>query len=139
MADATFDGDNLLIELPATQTEIDVERELYSAWKEWLKTSDNAKYALAFRSVAGDEIEAPKEVASYFFLRNDLGWRIRAADENIEINFTGNLYKQDSTQDMITLRAGRTAGFYFDRSANALVVNQDKILKTVRAVLGMVV
>jgi len=123
MADATFDGDNLLIELPAGQTEIQVEREIYSAWKEWVKTSDNAKYQLALRTVAGDTIKASQDISPAFFVRNDLGWRIRAADENIEISFTGNLYKEDDTLDLITLRAGRTVGMYFDRSQNALDIN----------------
>jgi len=123
MADATFDGPNLLIELPAGQLEIQVQRESYSAWKEWFKTSDNSKFQEALRTVAGDPISGTQDISPAFFLRNDLGWRIRAADENIEITLVGNFYKEDDAIDMVTLRAGRTAAFYFERSQNALDLN----------------
>jgi len=123
MADATFDGVNLLIQLPAGQTEIQVERELYSAWKEWVKTSDNPKYALAMRTVAGDPISGTQDIAPAFFVRNDLGWRIQPPDEDIEITFVGNLYAEDQATALVTAQATRTAVLFFDRSANALVAN----------------
>lgn len=120
MADATFDGENLLIELPAGQTEIQVEREIYSAWKEWAKTGNNSRFQEAVRTIAGDPISATQDVSPAFFVRNDLGWRIRAADEDIEITFVGNLYEEDDTIDLVTSRPGRTVLMFFDRSANAL-------------------
>lgn len=123
MADATFDGDNLLIDLPVGQTTIQVERELYSAWKDWVKTGDNAKYQLAMRTVAGDPTSATEEVAATFFVRNDLGWRIRAADEDIEISFVGNLYAEDADTALFEKRATRTVLVQFDRSVNARVIS----------------
>lgn len=122
MADATFDGENLLIQLPAGQTEVDVERELYSAWKEWLKTSDNAKYQLAMRTVAGDDSLPGQTLAPGFFVRNDLGWRLQPPDEDIEISLVGNIYSQDTTLPLVVTRPGRTILLTGDRSSNALVV-----------------
>jgi hypothetical protein len=40
MADATFDYVNLIITLPLGQTEVDVERDLYSAWKRSQQAND---------------------------------------------------------------------------------------------------
>jgi len=123
MADATFDGDNLLINLPAGQTEVLVERELYSAWKEWLKTSDNAKYPLAMRTVAGDATSPSQDLSPAFFVRNDLGWRLYPPDEDIEIGLVGNIYKEDAALPFILKRVGRTVGIFGDRSVNALDLN----------------
>jgi len=120
MADATFDGDTLLIELPAGQATIAAERELYSAWKEWAKTGDNAKYPLALRTVAGDAISATQDIAPAFFVRNDLGWRINPPDEDIEISVVGNVYAEDDTISLVMPRTGRTIVVAFDRSQNAL-------------------
>jgi hypothetical protein len=123
MADATFDGDNLLIQLPAGQTEIQVERELYSAWKEWVKTGDNAKYQLAMRTVAGDDTVGTQSLSPAFFVRNDLGWRLQPPDEDIEISLVGNIYPNDSTIRMTLSRPGRTILITGDRSVNALDLN----------------
>ena len=94
MPDATFDGPNLLITLPALGA-YDVETELYSAWKEWFKASDNAKYLPAFDTTGGDPVSTGVEIAPYFFCRNDLGWRIKMPDLNGEITLNGNLFPRD--------------------------------------------
>ena len=94
---ATFDGDNLRIILTTGTTEVDVEADLYSAWKEWVKLYDYAKYPKAFDTTGGDPTTATEAVAPYFFLRNDLGWRIRGPEEDTTITFTGNLFGRDPT------------------------------------------
>jgi hypothetical protein len=94
---ATFDGDNLRIILSSGTTTVDVEADLYSAWKEWVKQYDNAKYLQAFDTTGGDTITATENVAPFFFLRNDLGWRIRGPEEDATIAFTGNLFGRDGT------------------------------------------
>ncbi|MEO2054745.1 MAG: hypothetical protein ABGX83_05540 [Nitrospira sp.] len=92
----TFDGTNQLIILDAGVTTVDVEQDLYSAWKAWFKTPGNAKFPLAFRgSVAGDPLSLVLDIGGYFFLQNQLGWRIRPAEENATITFTGNLIAQN--------------------------------------------
>lgn len=125
MADATFDGENLLVLLPAGQTVVLAERELYSAWKEWVKTATNSRYPLAFRTTAGDPISPTQEQAAGFFIRNDLGWRIRPPEEDINISIEGSLYAEDTTLPIVTPTVGAfTVLVGIDRSANALVVNE---------------
>lgn len=97
MPTPTFDGDNLLIILNTSEPLYDVQVDLYSDWKEWFKTSDNSKYHEAFRTAGGDDTEPGQFTGRNFFLRNDLGWRIRPAEEDAEILFEGNLFLQDSS------------------------------------------
>jgi hypothetical protein len=106
MADATFDGANLLITLASGDatgvSTIDAEQDIYSPWKEYFKTSDNSKFPLAFRTVGGDTLTASLDAGSYFFLQNDLGWRIKPAEQQGQtINITGNLVAEDSTLPMV--------------------------------------
>ena len=115
----TFDGDNLRIILPSATASIDVEADLYSAWKEWVGLHDNAKYQRAFDSTGGDPITDTENVAGYFFLRNDLGWRIRGPEEDATITLVGNLFGRDGnlpvfvptlggyTQQILTLASSR--------------------------------
>ncbi len=103
----TFDGNNLIITLPAATATIDVETDLYSDWKEWMKTGTNARYLQAFSgSEGGAPVTATLSSGSYFFLRNDLGWRIRPAEEDATVTFTGNLVPTDLTLPMTTPTVG---------------------------------
>ena len=98
----TFDGDNLLIVLPAEGVAwtLDVGSDLYSEWKEWVKTTGH-QYEPAFRVVGGDPLTATLNAAPYFFLRNDLGWRIRPAEEDSTISVTGNLIPEDLNNSVV--------------------------------------
>ena len=96
MADASFDGVNLVITLPAGQTAVNAKTELYSAWKEWFKTGTNSRFARAFDTTGGDPTTDTGSVSAFYFLRNDLGWRIRPPEENIEVVINGNLYPRVS-------------------------------------------
>ncbi len=97
---ATFDGENLIITLEAPTDgilNVDAETDLYSDWKEWFKTSDNAKYPLAFRTIGGDPLTPGIDAGAYFFIRNDLGWRIRPSEADHTVYLTGNLAPEDSS------------------------------------------
>lgn len=63
--------------------------QLYSRWKEWVQTGDNAKYAQAFYGLGGDPLGGGKFIASYFFLMN--GWRIRPMEANHTLIIDGNV------------------------------------------------
>ncbi|MDX1493536.1 MAG: hypothetical protein R3253_05735 [Longimicrobiales bacterium] len=102
----TFDGENLLIVLDSGITEVDVEVDLYSDWKEWFKQGTNSRYPLAFRTTGGDPLTAALDLGAYFFLRNDLGWRIRPPEEDITIVFTGNLAPEDVSQPVMVPTLG---------------------------------
>lgn len=94
----TFDGDNLLITLTAggAAHEVDVQVDLYSDWKEWVKLTGNAKYPPAFRSIGGDPLTPGINAGAYYFIRNDLGWRIKPAEEDSTISLVGNLAPNDA-------------------------------------------
>jgi hypothetical protein len=99
MVAATFDGPNLRIILPAGENTINVESDLYSAWKQWvLSDSNNASFPPAFRaSVGGDPLSPGIESGAYFFLQNQDGWRIRPAEENNTVSVIGNLVAEEPT------------------------------------------
>lgn len=86
----TFDGPNLTITLESGVTDL-AWIDVYSDWKRWVTSSDGHKYAPAFRTVGGDPLSAVIDAGAYFFLRNDLGWRIKPPEEDITIFVTGNL------------------------------------------------
>ena len=104
----TFDGDNLIITLTAggVAHTVDVENDLYGAWKEWFIQSANTGYPPAFRVVGGDKLLPGLDAGAYFFLRNDLGWRIRPAEEDATINFTGNLIPQNGALPIVVATVG---------------------------------
>lgn len=97
MAIATFDFTNLRIILPPGDVTIEVERDLYSAWKRAVNlNSTNMGAPPAFRpSVGGDSLSPGIEAGAYFFLQNQDGWRIRPAEEDATVTFTGNLAAED--------------------------------------------
>src|SRR3990167_9332153 len=97
----TFNGSTLMITLDAGEAVVDAKVDLYSDLKEWVKTGDNMKYAAAFDTVGGDPTTATGKVSPFFFLRNDLGWRIRPAEENANVTIVGNLYGRDPALRML--------------------------------------
>ena len=126
MADATFDGNNLYVILPNVGN-FDVEKNLYSAWKEWMTLSDNAKYPPAFDTTGGDNVGGGQEIAPYFFCRNDLGWRIKMPQANGEITVTGNLFPRDPTISLFEATAGFDAFLKLEVSTRAVVIGLDDV------------
>jgi hypothetical protein len=98
MADATFDFTNLIVTLP-NQSSVDVEREVYSAWKRAMKANDEPETGVypAFSVSGGEPLTPGITAGSYFFLRNDLGWRIKPPEADVDITLNGNLAPTDST------------------------------------------
>ena len=85
-----FDGANLLIKVNSGITILDVQVDLYSDWKEWIREADNSKFLPALRTIGGDPTIGEKKVAPYFFLTN--GWKIKPYSWNHTLNLTGNLF-----------------------------------------------
>jgi hypothetical protein len=127
----TFDGVNLLITLETGDTEVDAQVDLYSDWKEWVLLSDNAKYPQAFDVTGGDPTSATQSIAPYFFIRNDLGWRIKPPEEDIVISITGNLYARDSNLPYLI---GTTGSF---NTSIRLVVSPQAVVVTVASGSGL--
>lgn len=84
-----FDSTNKRIVLDSTSVAV---KDIYSRWKEWVQTDDNAKYLPAMSVVGGDPLGGGLYVASYFFLEND--WRIRPMESNHTLILEGNIAVQ---------------------------------------------
>lgn len=120
MADPTFDGANKTITLGAGVTAVDVKKELYSAWKRWVTTSDGSQWDVAFdNAFGGNDVGGGKFVAGYYIFRNDLGWRIVPDSANHELTITGNLYASAPATPMFTVPGAYTIPIFLDRSINA--------------------
>ena len=64
-----FSGESKHIIVKSGVTEIDVQVDLYSDWKEWVVESDNSKYLQAFRTFGGDPTITGQFAPRYFFFR----------------------------------------------------------------------
>jgi hypothetical protein len=89
-----FDGPNQIITLDSGVTSVDA-LEIYSRWKDWLLEDNNMVYNPAFRTIGGDPISPGINAGIYYFLRNDLGWRIKPPEEHINIFLSGNLVPEN--------------------------------------------
>lgn len=113
MADATFNGDTMIVTLPMGGAShfIDVAKDLYSAWKRWM-TADyqNQGYPPVF--IAADGSDGAKggfevnpttglKAGAYFFFNNRDGWHIRPAEEDATIYFVGNLLPNDFDHNIL--------------------------------------
>ena len=120
----TIDGDNLLVTLETGIRSVDVQADIYSESKRWVKVTDNAKYPDMFETEGGVTTVIGEVSGRNFFFKNDEGWRIRPSEEDQETVLVGNLFKNDSTLPMFIPTVGAfTALITFQRSSLALVEN----------------
>jgi hypothetical protein len=100
MANALFDFTNLIIKAADFAT-MNAEKDIYSTWKNLLligPSALNVGAPPAFEvSVGGNSIGGGQEISPYFFVRNDLGWRIEPAAGSGELQIDGNLFAFDLT------------------------------------------
>lgn len=135
----TFDGLNKLIILDSGVQTYDAQVDLYSEWKLWVQLTDNSKFLPAFDTTGGDPLEGTETLSGYFFLRNDLGWRLQGPDEALEIQINGDIFPRDSntaffsvTNDFITrkvsakslIREGNVSGLTPEESVALLELRQ---------------
>ena len=92
----TFDGVNKLILVNPGETELDVQIDIYSDWKEWMGIRDNSKYPLCISTVGGEPIGGGQSVGQTYFLEN--GWRIRSWEGNHTLLTNGNLFTREAGQ-----------------------------------------
>jgi len=99
----TFDGINKLIIVNPNETELEVKRDIYSDWKEWVQLDDNAKYLPAIRSIGGDPTDLinGKYAGDIYFLMN--GWQIVIPHY---VLLTGVVYHDDSISPFVILSGG---------------------------------
>jgi len=109
-----FDGDNLLITLdtPVAGVLNQTWEEVYDEHKQWFLQGENSRFPSAFTVSGGEDITDVTIAGQYYFLRNDLGWRIRTTDEDQDVFWSGNGIPTDLTLPIVTGRAGRTIGHF---------------------------
>ena len=102
----TIDPANKLI-IMGTGITTATAQDIYSRWKDWEILSDNAKYPPAFgNSVGGDALGSGIYAGSYFFLRNDTGWRIRPDEADHDLVISGNIYGAAPASPIFTSTVG---------------------------------
>lgn len=92
----TFDGPNKLIIINEEEDLIDIQVDVYSAWKNWAMYSDNLKFDAAMRAVGGDPLPGGDFLGSTFFLIND--WKIYV---DHSVGFSGNLFAEDGSSAFV--------------------------------------
>ncbi len=100
MSKFIFDGVNRLFIVRSGITEIDVQVDLYSDWKEVLREGDNTKYLQALSTIGGDPLTLGRTLGDTYFLEN--GWKIRPYEgENHVLRIDGNLFSRDGSGSVI--------------------------------------
>jgi hypothetical protein len=97
----SFNGTTKIITLTSGTTSLDVQ-DMYSRWKDWVETSDNSKFELAFTVVGGDPVDIANGiyVTSYYFLTN--GWKVRPQEANHKLRvFNGVLLTVEGTDPFV--------------------------------------
>lgn len=89
----TFDGVNKLIIINEGETSLDVQADVYSAWKQWAITEDNLKYLNPIRTVGGEPtIEGQRLDVTYFLIN---GWKIKPYIGTYDLTIVGNIFDVD--------------------------------------------
>ncbi len=88
-----FDGKNKLILINKGVTEIDVQRDIYSAWKEWSLLEVNTKFHKAIDTVGGEPTVAGQFLDVTYFLIND--WKLKPYPGSYSLNILGNIFDID--------------------------------------------
>ena len=99
MSKVTFDGPNKLIIVDNGITELDVQIDIYSDWKEWMVIGSNSKYLVAITAVGGDPLPGSQKLGITFFLES--GWKIRPYEGDHTLTVTGNLYARDGSSPFV--------------------------------------
>ena len=94
-----FDGSNRLIIINDGVETIDVQRDLYSAWKEWTLVETNSRYLQAFNIIGGEPTIQGQFLDVTYFLIN--GWRIKPFSGNYSLNIIGNIFDVDGANIIV--------------------------------------
>lgn len=87
----TFDGVNKLILINDGVTYLDVQTDIYSAWKEWVSLEENIKYLPPLLTVGGEPTISGQRLDVTYFLIN--GWKLKPYSGSYDLNIVGNLYE----------------------------------------------
>lgn len=93
----TFDGPEKIIFINPGVNVLSTKRDLYSAWKEWVRVGRNGTYARAFTAIGGQEIAEGSNLGTTYFLEN--GWRIKPVEGDYVLTIEGNLFTRESGEN----------------------------------------
>lgn len=122
----TFDGENSIVYINAGETNISVEVDIYSAWKEWSQLRENLKFLAAMRASGGDPTIGGDALGSTFFMIN--GWKIFVNDD---LAIDGNLFG-DEDQFPSDYPAGNP--FIVGSEASLVTTQRSNLIDKVKAV-----
>lgn len=86
-----FDGINKIIYVHPEVTELDIRRDIYTSWVDWVNLRDNAKFLPAIRTTGLDPVGGGVYTGDVYFLIN--GWRLSINLQQVKV--TGVLYSDD--------------------------------------------
>jgi hypothetical protein len=89
----TFDGINKLIIINPGVTELDVQTDIYSDWKEWTLYEKNLKWLKALNTVGGEPTVSGQRLDVTYFLIN--GWKIKPQPGSYTLTIVGNIFDID--------------------------------------------
>ncbi len=129
----TFNGADKLFIAKTGVTQVNVETDLYSDWKEEVQLGNNLKFKQAFRTIGGDPLGGSLEAGAYFFLQNDgtggtIGWRVRADEADHDLEISGNLFGEDANLPLFVPTLGNfTVTIRLNTSSLTQLANQQAI------------
>lgn len=88
----TFDGASKLFVCGTGLTVLNVT-QLYSAWKEWVRSGAGIGYFPAFEAIGGQSLPGGLFAGQTYFLTN--GWKIQPQPISHKLTIVGNLYTDD--------------------------------------------
>ena len=101
MSKVLFDGVNKIAIIQDGVTEIDFQKDIFSAWKDWFLTDTNSRFPLALTTTGGKDsttILNGEKGISYFL---DYGWKIRPFEGNHRLTIYGNVFTTDGSDPFI--------------------------------------
>lgn len=110
----TFDGDNKLILINEGVTDINIQTDIYSNWKEWVQVrtkqdAPNAKWPLAISAIGGQSLTNVLTAGRTFFLEN--GWRIKPWSGFYQLTFNGNIFTREVGENPVVAVPGVSTVF----------------------------
>ena len=106
-----FDEKSIRIKMPdidpgsSGKLEIDVKRDLYSAWKRWCLDGNLGKAPKAFQAHGGEILPNGERMESSFILLNN--WRVLLTSGSYSLKVKGNLQSKDGKSPFIIPEGSR--------------------------------
>lgn len=119
MAIGSFDGATKIITI-VEPTDAFNAQDLYEEWKDWVRASDNSKWAQAFETTGGDPISPGQTNGPYFFVKPP--WVLRPSEKNHTLEITGNLLAEGGGDPFVNTLGNFNVRVMIEFSANTLTV-----------------